>query len=70
MQILMDINICHDAPAEGIVFQVIQNSIHLIHHPLLILMLHSQLITVGLTDRAVSVVSGDDIAQAIKSGIV
>ncbi len=53
MQILMHIDIRHDAAAEGIVFQVIDHPIDLIHHPLFILMFHPHLIPVGLTDGAV-----------------
>ena len=55
MQILMDINIGHDTPAEGIVLQVIDDPVHLIHHPFLILMLYAQLVTVGFADGAVLV---------------
>ena len=52
-KILMDVNICHDPAAERIVFQVIDHTIHLIHHAFLILMLHTQLIAVGLADGTV-----------------
>ena len=52
MKILMHINIRHDPAAVRIVFQVIENTVYLIHHSFFIFMLHLHLISVGLTDRA------------------
>lgn len=50
MKIPMHIDIGHDTAAEGIILQVVDHTIHLIHHPLLILVLHPHLITVCLAD--------------------
>ena len=49
----MHIDIGHDPAAEGIVLQIVDHAVHLIHHAFLILMLHLHLIAVCLTDRAV-----------------
>ena len=49
MQILMNINIRHNPPAEGIIFQIVDNSVHLIHHAFFILMPDSQLIAIGFS---------------------
>ena len=53
MQILMHIDIGKDSAAERIVFQIIDDTVHLIHHAFLVLMLLCKLITVRLTDRTV-----------------
>ena len=42
MQILMHIDIRHNAPAERIAFQVEQDTIHLIHPPFFIFMLYAE----------------------------
>ena len=47
----MHINIRHNTAAEGIVLQIIDHPVHLIHHPLFVLMLHTHLITVSLANR-------------------
>ena len=46
------VDIGEDAAAGGIVLQVIQHPIHLIHLPLGVLVLHRQLVAVGLADAA------------------
>ena len=51
----MHVNVRHDAAAEGIVLQVVEHAIHLIHHAFLVLMLHAELISIGLADGAVRV---------------
>ena len=48
MEILMHINICHDPAAEGIILQIIDYPVHLIHHAFLILMLHTKLVSISL----------------------
>ena len=53
MQILMHIDIRHDPATEGIVFQIVQDTIHLIHHALFILMFHAKLVTVSLSDGSI-----------------
>ena len=53
MQILMHIDICHDPPAVRIVFQVVDHTIHLIHHALPVLMFYLHLIPICFSDRAV-----------------
>ena len=53
VKILMHINICHNSTAEWIVFQIIDNSVYLIHHAFFILMFHSKLISVCFTDRTI-----------------
>ena len=55
MQVLMHVNIGHDAAAEGIVLQIVDHTIHLIHHALFILMFHTHLVTVGLTDGTIRI---------------
>ena len=52
MQILKVIDIGHNAAAGGVVLQVVQYPIHLIELPLRILVLHRQLVAVGLADGA------------------
>ena len=51
-KVLMHVNIRHNTTAERIMLQIVDNPIHLIHHPFLILMLDPHLITVGFTDGA------------------
>ena len=46
----MDISIGNDSAAEGVVLQVIQHPVHLIHHAFFILTLHTDLIAVGLSN--------------------
>ena len=53
MQILMYINIGHDTSAEWVVFQIIDYSVHLIHHAFFILMSDTHLIAVCFPDRAI-----------------
>ena len=53
MQIAEIIEIGQDSAAGRILLQVIQHTIDLIEHPLGILMLHAELITIGLADGAV-----------------
>ena len=53
MQVLKIVNIREDAAAGRVVLQVVQHPVHLGHLPLGILMLHRQLIAVGLADGAV-----------------
>ena len=49
----MYINIGHDPSAVRIVLKIKKNYVYLIHHSLFILMLHTQLITVGFSDGTV-----------------
>ena len=53
VQILKIVDIRQDAAAGRVVLQVVQHPVHLVHLPLGILMLHRQLIAVGLADGAV-----------------
>ena len=53
MEILKIVEIGEDAAAGGIVLQVVQHTIHLIHLTLRVLVLHAQLIAVGLADGSV-----------------
>ena len=53
MQVLERIDIGQDPPGIGIVLQVIQHPVHLVKHPLCILVLDTQLVTVGLSDGTV-----------------
>ena len=53
MKILMHINIRHDTAAVRIVLQIIDHSVHLIHHALFVLMLYTHLITISLADGTV-----------------
>ena len=53
MQILMHINVGHDAAGKRIVFQIVDYPVHLVHHAFLILVLDSELIAVCLADGAV-----------------
>ena len=55
MQIRMHIDIRHDAPAERIVFQIVDHTVNLIHHAFLILVLHAELVTVCFSDGAVRI---------------
>ena len=52
VQILKVVDIRQDAAAGGVVLQVIQHAIHLIHLPLRVPVLHRQLVAVGLADGA------------------
>ena len=53
MQILKGVDIGHDAAGCRIVLQIKQDTVHLVKHTFLILVLHAQLVTVGLTNGAV-----------------
>ena len=53
MKILVYINIRHDTTAVRIVLQIIDHTIHLIHHPFFVLMFHLHLITIGFSDRTI-----------------
>ena len=53
MQILMNIDVGQNPPAVRIVLQIIDNTVYLIHHSFLILMFHSHLISVRLSDGSV-----------------
>ena len=55
VEILEVIEIGEDAAAGGVVLQVVQHTIHLIHLALRVLVLHAQLIAVGLANGAVFV---------------
>ena len=55
VQVLEVVDIGQDAAAGGVVLQVVQHPVHLVHLPLGILVLHRQLIAVGLADGAVLV---------------
>lgn len=46
----MHIQIRHDPAAERIVFQVINDPVHLVHHPFPVLVLHPHLIAISLAD--------------------
>ena len=50
MQIRVHINIGHNTATVRIVFQIIDHTIHLIHHTFLILMLYAHLITICFSD--------------------
>ena len=50
MQIRMYINISHYTPTVRIILQIVDHTIHLIHHSFLILMLYAHLITICLSD--------------------
>ena len=41
MKILVHVNICHNAAAERIMFQIINHAVNLIHHAFFILMFYS-----------------------------
>ena len=53
VEVLKIVEIGEDAAAGGIVLQVVQHTIHLIHLTLRVLVLHAQLIAVGLADGPV-----------------
>ena len=55
VEILKVVDIGEDAAAGGVVLQIVQHPVHLIHLPLGVLVLHRQLIAVGLADGAVLV---------------
>ena len=57
-EIMVIINIGHNTARAGVVFEVIQHAVDLIEHPLGILVLHAQLIAVGLADGAVLIRPG------------
>ena len=51
MQVLMYINIRHNPAAVGIILQIVNHPVHLVHHPLTVLMLYAHLIPVSLPNR-------------------
>ena len=51
----MHINIGHDSAAVGIVLQIVEDAVHLVHHAFLVLVLHAQLIAVGFSNGTVLV---------------
>ena len=53
MKILMYINISHNTTAIRIILKIIKNPVNLIHHSFPVLMFHTQLITICLTDRTI-----------------
>ena len=46
------VDIGHDAAGGGVVLQVVEHPVHLVHVPLGIVVFHGELIAVGLADRA------------------
>ena len=52
MQVGKIVEVRQDAPRGRIMLQVIEHAIHLIEHPLFILVLHAELVAVGLADAA------------------
>ena len=54
----MVIEVGHDPPGGRVVLQVIEHPVHLVEHPLGVLVLHPQLIAVGLADGAVFIGPG------------
>ena len=50
VQILMHVQVCHNTPAERIMLQIVEHPVHLIHHPLPVLMLYAELIAVRFSD--------------------
>ena len=55
MQIRMYIDVCHDAPAERIILQIVDHAVNLIHHAFLVPVLHAELVTVCFSDGAVRI---------------
>jgi hypothetical protein len=55
MKILEVVDACENTTAVGVVFQIVDESVHLIHLPLREFVFHAQLITIGLSDRSVLV---------------
>ena len=52
------VDICHDSAAERVVLKVVDNSVNLVEHTFLVLVLNAELIAVSLADRAVLVSPG------------
>ena len=60
------IQVGEDAAGAGIVLEVPEHLIHLVHIPLGIVVLHAQLVTVGLADGAVLIGPGiPDVAAEL-----
>ena len=54
----MIINICNHTPALGVMLKVVEYPVHLVEPAFLIFMLDSELIPVGLADRALFIRPG------------
>ena len=53
MEVFKIVDIGQNAPGSGIVLQIVQHPVHLVKHPLFVLMLDAQLVAIGLADGAV-----------------
>ena len=55
MEVLEVVDVGHDPPGGRVVPQIVEHPIHLVHVPLGVVVLHPQLVAVGLADGAVRV---------------
>ena len=53
MKILMYINIRHDPSAVRIILQIIDHTVYLIEHSLLVLMFYGHLVSIGFSNRSI-----------------